>query len=70
MGRQEQHPGERWKRCGVPIGMRPLLLLCSLLMMHALHAQILFPRARIPRMPDVKVKPHVQLAPAAPGANA
>ncbi len=47
--------------------MRSLFLLSSLLMVHVLHAQFLFPRARIPRMPDVKVKPHVQLAPAAHG---
>ncbi|MBK9289467.1 MAG: hypothetical protein IPN38_17775 [Flavobacteriales bacterium] len=44
--------------------MRTLSLLATLLMMHVLHAQFLFPRTRIPRMPDVKVKPHVQLAPA------
>ena len=47
--------------------MRHLVLLASLLLVHALHAQFLFPRARIPRMPDVKVKPHVQFAPAAHG---
>lgn len=67
MGRKDRDPGERWKRCGVPIGKRTLSLLATLLMMHVLHAQFLFPRARIPRMPDVKVKPHVQLAPAAHG---
>jgi hypothetical protein len=43
--------------------MRPPFLLYALLLIPALHAQI----ARIPRLPDVKVKPHVQLAPAAPG---
>lgn len=43
--------------------MRPLFLLTTLLLVPMLHAQI----ARTPRMPPVKVKPHVQLAPAAPG---
>lgn len=47
--------------------MRALVLLATLLLVHALHAQFLFPRARIPRMPDVKVKPHVQFAPASHG---
>ena len=47
--------------------MRPLFLFATLLLVPVLHAQFLFPRARIPRMPPGKPKPHVQLAPAAPG---
>lgn len=43
--------------------MRCLFFLALMLLAQLLHAQI----ARIPRMPDVQVKPHVQLAPAAPG---
>lgn len=47
--------------------MRPLFLLVLVLFSLVLHAQFLFPRARVPRMPPVKVKPHVQFAPAAHG---
>jgi hypothetical protein len=43
--------------------MRPLLLFATLLLAQLLHAQ----KARIQPIRDVKVKPHVQFAPAAPG---
>lgn len=43
--------------------MRPLFLLATLLLVPVLNAQ----RFRIPPMPPVKLKPHVQLAPAAHG---
>jgi hypothetical protein len=48
--------------------MRFLLLLATLLLVHVLHAQFFFPRARVPRMHRhaMQVAPHVQLAPQAP----
>lgn len=47
--------------------MRFILLLALLLQLPALHAQFLFPRARVPRMHrhPLQVAPHVQLAPQA-----
>lgn len=47
--------------------MRPISIFLALLLVQVLHAQFLYPRARIPRMPPGKPKPHVQFAPAAPG---
>lgn len=47
----------------VPLHMRSVLLFASMLLAQLLHAQ----KARIQPIRDVKVKPHVQLAPAAPG---
>jgi hypothetical protein len=51
--------------------MRSLFFLALMLLVHALHAQFFFPRARIPRMHRhaVQVSPHVQLAPQAPGLS-
>ena len=59
---------ERWWYLGVPMHMRSLFFLASMLLVHVLHAQFLFPRARVPRMHrhPLKVAPHVRFAPQAP----
>jgi hypothetical protein len=49
--------------------MRSLFFFAQLLLVHTLHAQVLYPRARVPRMHRhaMQVAPRVQLAPQAPG---
>lgn len=48
--------------------MRPLLLILALHLVHVLHAQFLFPKARVPRMHrhKVQVAPYVQFVGSAP----